>query len=277
MPRARALGAELRQLREDARLGVREVGRRLGVGHTTVWRYESGIKPPTPEEAASLLTVLGVTGEDKERIIATARTARDPNSLTSGIPGVKGELAAMIDFERTAVRITEVGIHVLPGLLQTREYMAVVMASLARDKAEARIAYRLSRREVLDRSDSPVFVALIAEAAFREMLGGPEVMAEQLRHLLKVAEKDNVVLQVLEAGASEWNPAHAGPFVLFEFADQDPIVHLEHFRTAAFLRNVKDVRDYCDAAASLQRMAMSPSESRDFVRGRLEEIESELL
>ncbi len=71
------------QLREDAGFGVRELGRALGVGHTTIWRYESGLKPPTPEEAASVLTAMGVKGDHKDRIIGDARAVRDPNWLTA--------------------------------------------------------------------------------------------------------------------------------------------------------------------------------------------------
>ncbi|TDD93082.1 XRE family transcriptional regulator [Saccharopolyspora karakumensis] len=276
-PRARALGAELRQLREDAGFGVRELGRVLGVGHTTIWRYESGLKPPTPEEVASVLTALGVKGEDKERVIGGARAVRDPNWLTSGFPGVKGELAVMADFERTATAITEVQMHVVPGLFQTRDYMSSIMGPLPRATREARVAFRLSRREILDALNPPEYVVVLGEAALREVFGGPEVMGEQLRYLMKVAERPGVTVQVLPFGATDWHPAHAGSFMLFEFGDQDPIVHLEHYRTAAFLRNVKDVRDYQEAAIDLRRRAMSPAESRDFMGSRLQAIESELL
>lgn len=67
-----------------------------------------------------------------------------------------------------------------------------------------------------------------------------------------------------------------GPFLLFEFADQEPIVRLEHLRTASFLRNAKDVREYREAVTELRDRAMSPAKSRDFIRSRAEAIESEL-
>ncbi|SFS37682.1 helix-turn-helix domain-containing protein [Saccharopolyspora flava] len=275
-PRARALGAELRQLREEAGFGVRELGRVLGVGHTTIWRYESGLKPPTPEEAASVLTALGVKGEAKERIIGGARTVRDPDWLTSGFPGVKEKAAVMADFERTATGITEVQMHVVPGILQTREYMSAIMRGLPRETREARIAFRLSRREVLDSTRSPEYVAVLGEAMFHDMIGGHAVFAEQLRYLMEVEDRSKVTVQILPFGAHDWHAAHAGSFMLLEFADQDPIVHLEHYRALAFLRNVRDVRDYREAVADLRSRALPPVESRDFIRSRVEAIESEL-
>ncbi|TDC96210.1 hypothetical protein E1161_01575 [Saccharopolyspora aridisoli] len=35
-------------------------------------------------------------------------------------------------------------------------------------------------------------------------------MAEQLRYMMKAAERPNVAVQVLPLGATEWHPAHAG-------------------------------------------------------------------
>lgn len=275
-PRARVLGTELRQLREAAGLGVRELGRRLGVGHTTVWRYESGVKPPSPEDAASVLTALRVTGAEKERIVKMARHVHDPDWLTSGIPGIREELAALIEFERTATQITDVQVLVFPGMLQTREYMHAVMRTLPPEKVETRVAFRLSRREILDKDDGPHLVALIAEAALRERIGGPEVMADQFRYLLKMSKRDNVTIQILPSGATSWHAAHAGAFILFEFDDQGPIVHLEHFRTSAFLRNLKDVKDYCQAADSLRKEALSETASRELIGDYLKSIEGGL-
>ncbi|SDO95664.1 Helix-turn-helix domain-containing protein [Actinopolyspora xinjiangensis] len=274
-PRARALGAELRQLREEAKLGVRELGRRLGIGHTTVWRYESGTKPPSPEDTASLLTALGVTGAERERIIEMSRSVREPNWLSSGVPGMREELATLIDFERSATHITEMCTLVISGLLQTGDYARAVMATVPSEQVETRLAFRLSRREVLERENAPHFVAIIAEAALWEKLGGASVMAEQLRYLLKMADRGNVTIQVLPAGADTWHPAHAGPFILFEFDDQQPIVHLEHYRTSAFLRKVKDVADYRAAADTLRQRAMSPEASKEFIAHRVEAFDNE--
>jgi hypothetical protein len=173
-----------------------------------------------------------VKGEHKERVIGDARAVRDPNWLTSGFPGVKGELAVMADFERTATAITEVQMHVVPGLFQTRGYMSSIMGPLPKERCEARVAFRLSRREILDASNSPEYLVVLGEAALREVFGGSEVMAEQLRYLMKAAERPSVTVQVLPFGATEWHPAHAGSFMLFEFVDQDPIVQVEHYRTA---------------------------------------------
>lgn len=154
--------------------------------------------------------------------------------------------------------------------------MTAVMASSPRATREARIAFRLSRREVLDSVRPPDCSVILNEAVFHEMIGGPAVMAEQLRYLLSVGERSMMTVQVLPLGTSAWHAAHAGPFLLLEFADQNPIVHLEHCRTTAFVRNVRDIRDYQEALADIRGRAMSSAESRGFIRSRVEAIEGEL-
>ena len=99
--------------------------------------------------------------------------------------------------------------------------MTAVMASSPRATREARIAFRLSRREVLDSVRPPDCSVILNEAVFHEMIGGPAVMAEQLRYLLSVGER-SMTVQVLPLGTSAWHAAHAGPFLLLEFADQNP-------------------------------------------------------
>ncbi|BCJ59058.1 hypothetical protein C1I93_08075 [Micromonospora endophytica] len=54
------------------------------------------------------------------------------------------------------------------------------------------MAARLGRQAILSRPH-----ALIDEAVLRRALGGPAVMARQLRHLVDAAERPNVTLRVV--------------------------------------------------------------------------------
>jgi Domain of unknown function (DUF5753) len=55
-------------------------------------------------------------------------------------------------------------------------------------------------------------------------------MAEQLQHLLRMAELSNVTIQVVLSGAPTWMPSLLGPFIVLGFDDAPPVVHLEHYR-----------------------------------------------
>ncbi len=85
---------------------------------------------------------------DSARIAEAATTlSRLTLLLTSGFPGVKGELAVMADFERTATAITEVQMHVV----DVRDYQAAVLdlRRLAMTQAESR-AFMSSRLQEIE-------------------------------------------------------------------------------------------------------------------------------
>ncbi|MGH3768179.1 MAG: helix-turn-helix domain-containing protein, partial [Pseudonocardiaceae bacterium] len=87
-PRARALAGALRQAREAAKVSVREVARRLGISHSVVSYWETSKRVPRLEDVASYLTAIGVTGDEREAILALGRHAGDQDWLTVGIPGI---------------------------------------------------------------------------------------------------------------------------------------------------------------------------------------------
>lgn len=52
------------------------------------------------------------------------------------------------------------------------------------------------------------------------------------------------IKSLIDADSSLCAAAHAGPFVLLEFETATPVVHLEHHRSSAFLRDQGDVAAY---------------------------------
>src|SRR5690349_3514811 len=116
MPRARALAGALRQAREASEVGVREVARRLGISHSVISYWETGKRVPRLEDVASYLTAIGVTGDDRERILDLGRHVEDQDWLTVGIPGVSQQLAGTMECERSATAITDWSPHIVTGL-----------------------------------------------------------------------------------------------------------------------------------------------------------------
>lgn len=54
----------------------------------------------------------------------------------------------------------------------------------------------MARQEVLSRDRPPELRALINESALDQPVGGPEVMREQLAHLIALSHRRNVILRV---------------------------------------------------------------------------------
>jgi hypothetical protein len=221
---------------------------------------------------AGLLGILNVTGEERDQLLELARDASDPNWVT---PGLDKQLAALIEYERTATVITEANPQVIPGLLQTSDYArAILLASGAtRGEADHRVMVRMGRREVLERDDAPEFRALIGEYALRYPPCDSSVMAAQLRNLIKWSQRDNITIQAVPTRA-EWTPLHNGAFVLMEFARARPVVHLEHYRSSVTLTDGSDATDYQAAAEQIRRAAMSTDDTAALIADIAQRMET---
>ncbi|MGW0894104.1 helix-turn-helix domain-containing protein [Saccharopolyspora sp. NPDC002578] len=260
--RTRALAAEIREARKTAGWEAQAVAKRLGWSKATMSRVESGERAITEADLAAVLAIIDVTGEDRDRLLGMARELDQPGWWeTTASSGLSNQLTAVLGFERDARRITELNIAVVPGLLQTAEYTRALMlgGGVAAADAETRVAIRLGRQDVVTRRRAPAeLVALIDEAVLIRPAGSPEVMAEQLRHLVEMASRPNVTIRILPLGV---HPGIDGPFVFYEYAKAPSIVHLEHHSSSAFLDKREDISAYSRLRDTVLTCALSADES----------------
>jgi transcriptional regulator with XRE-family HTH domain len=273
-PKARALGTALRDARNARGLSLRALAGQLGKDPSILSRWETGERAPQPTDVAQILTILGVNGERYDEIIELTRGTDEPRWLAVSLPEQRQQLAALLEFEQAASAIIEASPLLIPGLLQTSSYVRAIMSggSVPADEIETRVAVRVGRRDVLTRRDPVRFVALIGQAALKQMIGNVEVMTEQLRHLLAMAELPNVDLRVVPF-SSGWHPALEGPFVVIE-SEQEPVVHLENRRSGMFLHEDEDVDTYRQAADAVLQAAMSPEDSAGLIAEEVDRMET---
>ncbi|MFI6296175.1 DUF5753 domain-containing protein [Nonomuraea sp. NPDC050790] len=94
--------------------------------------------------------------------------------------------------------------QVLPGLLQTRGYAVALLRGIAAghqliDDVEAAADARVARAAVLMKPGHR-FAFVVEEAVLRYQLGGPDVMAAQMEHLLTTMSFPSVSLGVVPTG-----------------------------------------------------------------------------
>jgi hypothetical protein len=151
-------------------------------------------------------------------------------------------------------------------LLQTEEYARHMSRGgpreLDREDIERRVQVRMERQRILAREDRPRLWAVIDAAVIRRVVGGPEVMAEQLRHLIECAEQGKTTLQVVPFSAG----AHAGttgPFIILDFPEPtDPsVVYVETLAGDLYLEERADVDRYTLAFDRLLAAALHPDDS----------------
>ncbi|MBP2338853.1 transcriptional regulator with XRE-family HTH domain [Saccharothrix coeruleofusca] len=265
-PRTRALAVALRQLITGSGIPVRELGKRVGVSHGTISLWSNGKLVPKPHQVDALMKALDVPEVARCRIRELTEHARDQDWLTSGQPGVTEQLAVVLECERTAEQAIDWAPDVVPGLLQTGDYARTILGRRGDvPNLDARVALRVGRRDVLARAENPLrLTAFLGEKAVRHCIGSPAVRNHQLRYLLTMAETETVTIRVVPLG-HEWHPCRMGPFIIYEFDGNPPIVHLEHHRSGTFLYNNDDVEEYRALASSLHERAMSPEKSAAFI------------
>ncbi|NYH79183.1 transcriptional regulator with XRE-family HTH domain [Actinopolyspora biskrensis] len=268
-PKARLLGAELRELRKNAGFNGRQLAAKLGITQTTISRYERGARTPPVDYVARVLGLFGVTGQRYDELVEFAHSASEPNMITRS--SIHRNLVEISEFERDASEIVYIAPLMIPGPLQTRAYAAAVMASLPPDERDLRIELRMARREAL--AEPRQITTYLAERVLRDQLGGFSVMAEQIEHLVKEASRPNVDIRVIPADQQRWTLAHDGSFVLYKFPKASPIVHLDHHGGPAFLYDQADVAIYADAVDTLPEVSMSPDESVGLMANMLEKME----
>lgn len=274
-PRRRTLAAMLKAAREGTEVSARELARQLGVAHTTVNRWESGESPVDVEDASAYLARLGVVGKERERILAVARDPADEDWLASGPPGMSLQLAGVINCERTATGIFEWSPLGIPGVMQTSDYARIVVSSddVPRAEIETRLMARLARRDALTRREPVQFEAAIGEPAIRARVGGPVVMADQLRQVLALSDRDNITVRTVSV-TGEWHPGNLGSFIIYDFEDRPSIVYHEHLRGGAFLADEHDVAAYKTLAGIIRQAAMSAEDQSALIAEAISTLET---
>lgn len=272
--KAATLGAQMREARMQylPDSTVRSMCELLGVKHPTVSRWETGERSPRPEDVASYMTAIGAPAELREQLVEMSRdTSRKPwLAMTVGRnQNDPGQYAAMLEIERTASDLIHVAPLLVPGILQIPEYARAVYleAGVPPEQIDTRVAVRIGRQAVLSRRNPLQLRAFIWEPVLHTLLGGEQVMADQLAHLLDVGQRANVDVRIIPTRTT-WNPGWEGPFSVATFpasVEREPVVQLENKVSALYLDDPVEVAPYLAAGVRAEKVAISSEESAELI------------
>jgi hypothetical protein len=272
------VGAQLRRHRIDKGITREQAGEAIRASEWKIHRLENGQVGFKERDVVDLLALYGV--DDPVEVVEFVILAREANA-----PGWwhdYGDLLpqwfrAYVDLESAARLIRTYEGQLIPGLLQTEDYMrALVGGAQLKDapgEAERRVALRLGRQALLDRQDAPRLWAVIDEAALRRPVGGAKVMRAQLERLIEATEQPNLTLQVLPFAAGA-HPAMVGAFSLLRFADRElpDVVYVEHLNNATYLDRREEVERYLDVMESLAVGSEPPAKTAELLGKILDEL-----
>lgn len=267
------LGQMLRESREAAKLTQGEVAERLAIGISTMQRIEAGAVRPRRINLLALLDFYQVTGPARDEMLALAKEPAKSGWLHSyELPSI---YATFIAFEGEAAEEHGYESQLVPGLLQTEAYADAAIAgnrpTLHPEDRRSRVEVRMQRKAALTKARPLHLWSIIDEAVLHREVGGPAVMAQQLRTLVDEAEKPNIQLQVIQFSAGS-HPGMTGSFVVMNFADpRDPVVvYIENRAGDLFLEKPEDVKRYAADFDHLRAMALNPADSSRLIAEQAE-------
>jgi transcriptional regulator with XRE-family HTH domain len=264
------LARRLRRMREAKGLKMEEAARLLDKTRSGLHRIESGTSKADVHFVRSAMDVYDMYDPD---LVDLARDAAKPGWWRRFGIDDRG----FIPMETEASTELEVSLVHIPGLLQTEDYMRAVFASGPVALAGGKLLHaepRLHRQQRLTDEEAPLeLVSIIDESALRKNVGGPAVMREQLRYLVRQSELPLVTLQVMpnEQGA---HVGMEGEFIVLRFLEEeDPdLLYISYITGAVHVEKPEEVVGAKMAFDHLRSIALSPSESVAFV----EQVASQL-
>lgn len=268
----RRLAAELRKAREASGLTIEEVADKLEWSSAKISRIENARVSVLPRDVKFLLSTYGHrdTEELWDVLLTLARESRQKGWWHQYGDAIPDWFQVYVGLESEAAFIGCYQSEFMHGLLQTEDYArAVHRAALpnATDKEiDDLVKVRMARQELLAGEDPPHLWLILNEAVLRRVVGGREVMHEQLNRLAEASHLPSVTVQVIPFV----NGAHAamdGSFTVLGFpGDIDPkVAYFEYQTGSLYLEKREEVCRYRLAFDHLRAVAIGVEASRDLI------------
>lgn len=257
------LGRRLQERRQDAGRSLEDAARALRVTSLTIRRLEKAEVALKPLYVEKLLETYGADRQEIDEFVVLAERANEPGWWHTYRDVLPNWFSAYVSLEAGARTLRTYEPHYVTGLLQTHAYARGVLRggfpNEADDDLARRVDLRLRRQSLLERPDAPTLWVVMEEAVLHRVVGGPEVMREQIERLLEVSELEHVSVDVVPFTAG----AHVGacaPFTYFRFEEPElpDIVYTEVLSGAMYLDQRADVAAHLEAHS---RMSLLTSDA----------------
>ncbi|MFL4906098.1 Scr1 family TA system antitoxin-like transcriptional regulator [Streptomyces sp. MMS24-I2-30] len=257
-------GDWLKQQRETAGLTQQQLADMAVMTRSYIAHIEAGRRVPSKEDARRLDGVLN-TG----------------NVLSSFLPQDDKAVAEYFEaarvLEQQAVMIRQFALTFVPGILQTERYARSVLKTafppVGEEECDRRVVTRLERAKILDDPRTPVVLVLLDELVLRRPVVAPDIMAEQLCHLVRLGQSGRVRIHVLPFSLGFHHLVH-GMLKLMWFEDQPPVAYTESGNMGKLHDSPSTVQlmlhrydlALAEALPSKQSLALLKTTARDYER-----------
>jgi transcriptional regulator with XRE-family HTH domain len=263
--RRRELGASLKRLRSAKGWTAEQVAERLLMSASKLSRLETGQRGASERDINDLCDLYEVGEEQRQHLLELASEGKQRAWWRS----FALRYSTYVGLEAAATSISDYGLGMVPGLLQTADYArALIHAATPQyepEVVERHVQGRIARQQLLHSENAPRFEAVVDESALHRVTGSPAIMEAQLERLLELATLPNVTLRVIpyKAGALPGS----NKFIILRFAQptMSGVVFLEGLTGDLYLEDPRDVEIYSRTFRTLVDLSASPDATRDTI------------
>ncbi|HEY2552006.1 MAG TPA: helix-turn-helix transcriptional regulator [Streptosporangiaceae bacterium] len=267
------LGTQLRRLREARGVTAQQAAQAIRGSESKISRIELGRNAVREVDVADLLSLYGVTDPaEREQLLSVASQANQPGWWHRYQDVLPGWFQAYVGLEESAESIRSYDSQFVPGLLQTEDYAAAVLAlgEFSADETERLVLLRKERQRRFLSAGQQLQV-IVDESALRRPVGSTMQMRAQLEHLDRLCAQRVISLQVLPSPGAYIAPTS---FSILRFAPADlpDIVYIEQLTSAMYLDKRSDVDRYTEVMDRLGAASASAEDSRRIIRALRSEL-----
>jgi transcriptional regulator with XRE-family HTH domain len=267
----------LRGAREAKGLTQGQVAAALDWSLSKVNRIESGEVSVSGTDLRAMLAFYGITDPVRvDRLLDDARVSRRQRSWWAD-PKYREHLTSatmqLLQFESEASALRQFHLTIVPGLFQTPPYANVILRSfageLSEDAIQVRFEVRMRRRQqVLDKAAPPDLFLILDESVLHREVGGPAVMAEQLRELLRLGQAPNVLIRVVPLAVAA-PIALLGPFMILDLGDEeDAILYRETHLSDSVVHTPLKIKEHREIFEQLWERSLDDANSARLIETR---------
>lgn len=268
-----ALAARLGEIRKDAGLTGRALAALCGWHESKVSRIEHARTAPSAGDIRVWCQHCGAPDETDE-LLAFLRSVEDMFVEWRRMEraGLKRAQEAVLPlWERTRI-FRAYSSWLIPGAVQTPAYTKAILRAIAvrrdlPDDTDEAAAVRADRLRLLREGDHRFFV-VIEESVLRNVIGGADVMAGQLGHLITVASLPSVSLGVIPVGLERDVIWPVEDFWIFD----DRQVNVELVSGWLTLTQPREVAMYAKAYSDLSDLAVRGAQARALITAAIDSL-----
>jgi transcriptional regulator with XRE-family HTH domain len=248
-----------------------DLGAAIGRNQATLTNWEQGRTRLSAPDLAALSRELGLNSTEESQLIQLREESLRPNDWAGF--NLSESLRPFVVMEDEASEISTFQQVLVPGLLQTEDYVRALLVAASSDLTatdiELRVRSRIRRQRKLE---DPHFHlhAVIAEPVLMAQVGEPAEFAHQLETLIEHAQRKNVVLQVVPASKGA-HPGADGSFSLLGFNDgnSSPLAYFDTPLGGNMVTNSRDVDLLATTLELVCEFAETPEKSLKIVEKAL--------